>query len=852
MARGTARQLKLMDKQRWGHVKELFVAAIELPANERDAFLLRCCGPDPALQHEVRRLLERHFQAEPAFLDGMPCTVSDLDLDILTTARCFALNDVVAGRFRIDGLLGHGGMGEVYRAYDLELDDYVALKTIRSIRTDPAKAIARFKAEATRARRITSRYVCRVNDLFVHEAKSVKLPLLSMELLEGETLAQHIRRKGLFSKDTALPLIEQLCEGLYAAHSNGIIHGDLKSNNVMLVRGRDGDRRAVLLDFGLAQISDHPPAAATTRASMGTPAYMAPEQHSGAPASFATDIYSLGLIIVEILTGALPTRSENGIVCASPLERASAALAAVSNSPAWNRAILGCLAENPDARYRSPQELAKALRVSTQPAISRRALMQTSAAAGIMALTGYSWFSTGGLGTPVLAVVPFNTKPISGSTDYSWFGDGFSEGLIDLLSRNQSLSVIARDSSFRYRGNDGRKALKELGASYLVTGEMERAAGELSIDVRLIGVNGVLWSERFTVSNSQVRDAQDRVASGIAQRLRLPANTQLAGYGFTRNPAANDKYYMGRFHWGRRSDESLLLSVQYFEEAVQLDPAFAIAYAGLADAYSVLAERALIPPVEVLPKAKQAALRSVEIEGALANAHVSLAQVSSLWDRDYLAADREFQRALALDSRLVLGHQWYSYMLVKQRRFDASIQAGMRAVELDPLSVPANSNLAVVFQYVRDDKRMVAQCRRLLELDPMNGFAHSLIALALAREGKSHEALAEFQANTRSPDHPHRLRSWCELNVLLGKKIVAMNAARRLVEKKLQKESVPSSYIAMAFSALGEADQSFHWLQNAVKEYDAFVSLLQAHPAYDAIRDDPRYASMLFQIGLAS
>lgn len=837
-----------MDKQRWGQVKEIFGAAIELPEDERERFVTETCGTDHQLLEELRRLLARHEKTVTGFLDRAPYGGSTMGMNIFASPPPFKLHDILGKRFRVDGLLGRGGMGEVYRAYDLELEDYVALKTIRGAIASRPKVLERFKAEVKRARRITSPYVCRVNDFFVHESERSKVPFLSMELLEGETLAENMRRKGALDQTEALPILQQICEGLQAAHSNRIIHGDLKPSNIMLVRSLDGSRRAVITDFGLAQAMDQVSDNGGEAPSLGTPDYMAPEQMRGQPISSATDIYALGLVGFEMLTAQLPWDDNTE---ATQEWRKLRPVFPSSVPPQWRSGLLKCLEENPENRYQTPLELAATL--NPRQKISRRLWLAAASVAATAGTAGMlRWIGTPKR-TPVIAVVPFRLRGDDAISGNAWFGDGFSEDLISAFARADNLDVIARESAFRYRQAELRQAGKVLGADYVLSGTVGRSAGNLMLEARLleVGTGAISWSDQFSVPEHEVTAAQTRLAQGIASSFGLEKTFRPAT---SREPlpAARDKLYIGRLHFNRRLDEPLVKSIRHFREAVRLDPSFAEAFSALANAYLFVAERGLMPPTHVLPRARQAAIRSSELDPNLASAHGSLGQALSVWDRDFKAAEKEFRVALKLDSKGALAHQWYSYMLLKQKRFSESVSAALRAVELDPVAMPANANLAVIYQCTRDDAKMVRQCERLLELDSAIGLVHNMIALARARQGRGKEAIRQFNCDNRPFDHPHRLRNWCELNVLLGNRDEAVSAARLLAENRSRSDSVPSSYVAMAFAALGEADQAFHWIDRAIREFDRLVTLLQVHPAFDPIHRDPRYPAMLSRLGVPS
>jgi tetratricopeptide (TPR) repeat protein len=307
---------------------------------------------------------------------------------------------------------------------------------------------------------------------------------------------------------------------------------------------------------------------------------------------------------------------------------------------------------------------------------------------------------------------------------------------------------------------------------------------------------------------------------------------------------------MGRFHWRKRTDEAVRASVDHFRKAIAQDSRYAPAYTGLADAICVLAERNLVRPSESLPEAKRAALAAVEINNNLADAYVSLGQVTSSLDFDLEASERHFRRALQLDETLAPAHHWYSYLLIKQRRFKEAQQHALRALELEPLSLPVNINVAVQHYYAGDDDRAVQQCRKLAQFEPQLIFNHLIIALVFARKGLAGEGKHEMsQIRPDVKEHPLTLRSWVEVYALSGEREKAQEYIDRLIAKQ-PAGGVPSSYIAAAYASVGDIDKAYAWLNRAYKERDSFMSLVDVYPSFASVRNDVRYEPLLRKLGL--
>jgi tetratricopeptide (TPR) repeat protein len=363
-----------------------------------------------------------------------------------------------------------------------------------------------------------------------------------------------------------------------------------------------------------------------------------------------------------------------------------------------------------------------------------------------------------------------------------------------------------------------------------------------------------LWAQDFDFDERDIYAVQERIAAKVSGALKFKPTR--AGASVSGKPAANlrarDLYWMGRFSWRERTDESLSQSLGYFQRAIAQDPAYALAYSGLADSYCVIAERNILPPRTALLKAREAANRAVALDKALPDGYISLAQVTSLYDRDYVAAEQNFQRALTLDSRSVLAHQWYAYMLLKLRRFDEALRHARRALDLDPLSAATNLNYAVQLFYKGDYDLAVDACRTLGQIDSQRVVSHLMVAHILARRGLAGEAKRELQSVAENGrDNSLILRTAGEVHALSGQRSEAERDAQALIARK-NIEGIPASYIAIVYATLGEKDEAFYWLQLADKEQDGFLVMLNAYPAFESLRGDARFSSLLITLGLGA
>jgi TolB-like protein/tetratricopeptide (TPR) repeat protein len=851
-----------MDAEHWARVKELYTAALDSEGVQREAYLDGISKDDPELGELLRSLLAE-APDDPGFLDEPSVLIAAVVLGGSSPVRVFSSGDVIAERFTIARYIAGGGMGEVYEAFDAQLGERVALKTIRPEIASDRGVIEQFKKEVRRSRMIASRHVCRVHDFFTHrKPDGSEIVFFSMKLLEGETLAARLRIVGTLAIEESLSVAREIAEGLRAAHHERIVHGDLKAGNVLLTNGG-----AVITDFGLSRrvLGDGSPESTIDPFHGGTPAYMAPEQVEGKPASQSSDIYSFGLVLYEMVTGRLPFEDPNAQAVAVMRLRQNpvSPRSLVPDLPRnWETTILRCIERDPAKRFGTAEEVVRALE-GVAPLTNWRAARWQRAAVSIIALPvaavlaagGYAlWNGRSHAAPNSIAVLPFEN--LRGSSDTEYFGDAFTDEVTNELTRATQLRVMGRDSSARFK----QSALapvdvgRRLGVQYVLTGSVQRTGGQLRLIARLVNVgNGFqVWSHDYARDERDFFLVRNQIATEVGASLHVSVATMQAPQLTPASLDVRDLYWMGRFYWNQRNERALLASIGYFQKAIEKDPRFALGYSGLADTYCVLAESGTIPPAQALADAKQAALTAVSLDHDLADGYVSLGQVASLYDRDFTQAEHYFRRALELSPKLVSAHQWYSYMLVKQRRFAEALNEARLALDAEPLSLPANINLAVQYWYAGDENRTVQQCRKLTQLDERLYFNHLVIAQIFGRKGLVGEALAEMdQVRPDAKDDPLTVRFWAELDAVLGRRTEAEERIKQLLAMR-SRVSIPPSFIAAAYASVGDRDHAFEWLEQAYVEHDGFVSMMGVYPAFDPIRTDVRYRPMLARLGLTA
>lgn len=779
---------------------------------------------------------------------------------------------LLAGRYEVIEELGKGGMGSVYKVYDKEIKENIAIKLLDPVIAADERRIERFRNELKFARKITHRNVCRMHDL----NKEEDTYYITMEYISGEDLGSLINRIGQFTVGKAVIIAKQACEGLAEAHHLGIVHRDLKPQNIMI--DREGNTH--ILDFGIARafktrkITD-------TGMMIGTPDYMSPEQAEGGEVDGRTDLYSLGVILYEMLTGRVPFEGE------TPL---SIALKHKSEEPRDPRdinpqipaevshIILKCMEKDKEQRYQSADELLSALNnimeglPTTERVIPRRKssverisrikwrnyILYAGAAAVLILLIviGISLFKGGGEVIESIAVLPL--KNLSGDPEQEYFTDGMTEALISNLTQLGALQrVISSTSVMQYKG--ARKPLpviaRELNVDAIIEGSVMRSGQRVRITAQLIEAktDRNIWSKSYERDLSNVLAVQNEMARAIAKEIKIvvtPAEKALLTRSRPANPEAYQMYLKGRHFWNRRTEEDIKKSIEFFQQAINIDPTYALAYAGLADAYIILGGYSLSSPQETYPKAKSAALKALEIDDTLAEAYTSLAFVKYRYDWDWFGAEADYNWAIGLNPSYATAHQWYGLLLSDIGRFDEALLELKRARELDPLSLSINTGVGIIFYYSRQYDLAVEEYRKVLDIDANFGYAHFWLAMAYLQKSLFEEAIEAYQkAVILSGGNVSYKAALGYAYAAAGKRDEALKILNELVEQSSLRY-VPKYEIALIYAGIGEEDKAFEFLERAYLDRASFLVRFKVDPRFDSLRSDPRFTALQEKIGL--
>jgi TolB-like protein/Tfp pilus assembly protein PilF/predicted Ser/Thr protein kinase len=787
------------------------------------------------------------------------------------------------GPYEILSPLGSGGMGEVYRARDPRLGRDVAIKVLPAAFSADPERLRRFEQEARAAAALNHPNIVTIHS--VEEADGTHF--LTMECIEGRSLGELIPKEGM-PVNRLLDIAIPLADAISAAHQTGITHRDLKPANVMIT----ADGRVKVLDFGLAKLREPSPVDPVVSALptvaptgegriVGTVAYMSPEQAEGKPIDQRSDLFSLGVMLYEMVTGGRPFTGDTSVSVLSSIIK-DTPRSVTDLKPALprelSRIIKRCLVKDPEYRYQSTKDLRNDLRelqqdtdgtqrqassgsradagtpvgVTTRDRTTRLATTGAVVLLAIALVVGRLWFTRASTGGPIdsLAVLPFVNVGADPNAEY--LSEGITENLINSLSQLPTLRVVPRSTVFRYKGRelDFQKVGHELGVRAVLTGRVVQRGDTLNIQTDLVDVtaDAQLWGRQYTRTFADLITVQEEIATAVSDKLRLrptsDEQTRLTKR-YTQNPEAHQLYLKGQFYWNRRTAQTLQRAVAYFQQAIDKDPGYALAWAGLADCYSLYGFYGAGSPREAAPRGKEAALTALRIDDTLAEAHTALGWIMVTYDWDWSGGERELKRAIELNAHDGLSQSRYATYLGGMGRVNDAIEGDKRAREMEPLSLIISATMGRMIYYARQYDQAIEELGKSLDMDPNFGQAHLYLGWAYEQEARYEEAIAELHKGlTLSGGESEMAGALGHAYAVSGKTGEAQKALVDLKERSTKQYVAPFDF-ALIYVGLGAKSPAFEWLEKAYEDHSTWLTWIKADPRFDTVRDDLRYHDLL-------
>ncbi len=749
------------------------------------------------------------------------------------------------GPYEILSPLGAGGMGEVYRAWDSRLDREVAIKVLpERLAADPA-ALSRFEREAKAVAALSHPNILAIHDFDRDGATSYVV----MELLEGESLGERLLL-GPVPWRGAAEIAMGVAEGLSAAHAKGIVHRDLKPQNLFLTR----DGRVKILDFGLARREPTPAAESATQAMtqegttpgtiLGTVGYMSPEQVRGDPTDVRTDLFSLGCVLHEMLTGerAFRRRTPAETMAAILNEEPAALTTTGAAFPAGLEHVTArCLEKNAESRFQTARDL-------------HFALKQVLGGSASSPASGSGPSSGGRAAIESIAVLAFAN--VSGDPDAEYLSDGIAESIIHSLSKLPRLRVMARSTISRYRGRecDPQTVSRELGVRAVLTGRVFHRGEVLVVKTELVdGRDGSqIWGENYSRKLSDILALEEEIAREISEKLRLKVTGDEARALTRRATESTEAYRLylrGRFFLEKRAEDSLRKAIELFQKAIGEDPAYAQAYAGIAECYNFLGFYGHRAPAESFPKAKAAATRALELDPLISEARAARAVARFYYDWDWAGAEEDYRQTIAGNPAYANARQFYANFLAVMGRFEESSAEVSRAEELDPLSLPIKASVGWCRFMARRFDESISGLEAAIEMDPTFVPFHNLLTWSYLATGMNGPAIEEGEkAAVLSGRGSAFVATLGLAYAAAGRRLEADETLQELQE--IAKRRYVSSYqLALLHTGLGDLERAFELIERAFRERDWNLVMVRVDPRADPLRSDPRFAEVLRRVG---
>lgn len=889
--------------ERWQEIDRIFAAALEREPGERAQFLTEACAGDQELRREVESLLAH---------DSAESLVGNLAVEqatrLITKVQAKELENQTIGPYKIVRSLGGGGMGHVYLGHDSRLNRPVAIKLLSFYTADENERVRRFRQEALAVSALNHPNILTIYEIFEFNGQN----LIITEFVEGQTLHARIRQS-VFALDHALEITIQVASALAAAHAAGIVHRDIKPANIML----RPDGLVKILDFGVAKYiqpdtRDEQDTMLQTKpgAVVGTAAYMSPEQARGVPIDARTDLWSLGVILFEMVTARKPFHGETSLdVMSAVVNRhpPSFAQIGVDVPDLFQQIVIKSLQKAPELRYQSANELLsdmkglkkalesrtqqpglevasatqllpdsgeKAIKVVTagqtdaktsltpgeqttkQKSFSRRTFAVALLVAVLFGISAYAYWSYSHRSQPVksIAVLPFKNE--TGNSDLEYLSDGMTDSLINSLSQLPQVTVKAHNSVFRYKNQeiDPQRVGSELSVETILNGRVVQRGDNMTVYLWLVDArNGnQVWGEQYDRKTSDLLALQREIAGDVSDKLRVRlsgTDAQRMSKDYTANAEAYELYLRGQFHVIKLTLPEVQKGITYFEKAIELDPTYAPAYVGLSGAYRALVLGSEMSSREYLSRSKAAARKALELDEGLSEAHTAFGSNLFWLDRNWTEAENHLRRAVELNPNSVNGQIFYAHLLSNTGRHSQALAGMKRARELDPLSPFVGALEGQFLVHAGRSDEALARLNDTFVLAPNFWFPHLFASSAYIEKGMYAEAIREAHRATELSGF--QTFSAVHEGYALAK-MGRREEARAILENLLklsERRFVPPYHVALLYNALGEREQTLNWLERAIEVGDAKLTFLKVEPKWNNLRGDAKFQELLKRVG---